>query len=58
MQSPLTTLILSLAATISAAPHDPTTLAARQNQNHPVPSGACCIAATNLKQDVCTPANG
>lgn len=23
------------------------------NANRPVPSGACCVAATSLKQDVC-----
>ncbi|KEF62071.1 uncharacterized protein A1O9_00043 [Exophiala aquamarina CBS 119918] len=31
---------------------------APQNGNRPVPSGACCVANTSLKQDACTAANG
>jgi hypothetical protein len=31
---------------------------ARQNQNRPVPTGACCVANTSLKQDTCTTADG
>ncbi|KAK3342262.1 hypothetical protein B0H65DRAFT_467758 [Neurospora tetraspora] len=26
---------------------------ARQNANRPVPNGACCVANTSLKQDIC-----
>jgi len=57
MQLSLATVVLGLAALASALPQDPT-LAARQNQNRPTPSGNCCVAETNLKQDTCTAANG
>lgn len=28
------------------------------NANRPVPNGACCVANTSLRQDVCTDASG
>jgi hypothetical protein len=58
MQFSITALVLALAAVAVAAPQDPSSLAARQNQNRPVPSGNCCVANTNLKQDACKAANG
>ena len=39
--------ILSLSAFVAANPTP-------QNAGRPVPNGACCVAATSLKQDVCT----
>ncbi len=57
MQLSLATIVLGLAAFASALPQD-STLVARQNQNRPTPSGNCCVAATNLKQDTCTASNG
>lgn len=42
----LTLALISLATLAFAAPRP-------QNDNRPVPNGACCVAATNLKQDVC-----
>jgi len=33
-------------------------LMSRQNGNRPAPSGTCCVANTNLKQDACTSASG
>ncbi|KAH8880953.1 hypothetical protein GQ53DRAFT_668797 [Thozetella sp. PMI_491] len=50
-------LVLSVAALVSAMPQD-STLSARQNGGRPAPSGACCVANTNLKQDACTATNG
>ncbi|KAF1961938.1 hypothetical protein CC80DRAFT_488320 [Byssothecium circinans] len=41
------TIILSLAAFVVATPMP-------QNAGRPVPDGACCVANTSLKQDVCT----
>ncbi|KAF3052068.1 hypothetical protein E8E11_007589 [Didymella keratinophila] len=38
--------VLSLATMIMAAPSP-------QNAGRPVPNGACCVANTSLKQDVC-----
>ncbi|KAF2001525.1 hypothetical protein P154DRAFT_619214 [Amniculicola lignicola CBS 123094] len=38
--------ILALATLTLAAPRP-------QNDNRPVPTGACCVANTSLKQDVC-----
>ncbi|KAF2751439.1 hypothetical protein M011DRAFT_473918 [Sporormia fimetaria CBS 119925] len=38
---------LSLLLTLALATPMP------QNANRPVPQGACCVANTNLKQDVC-----
>lgn len=40
------TIIASLAALAAAAPRP-------QNDNRPVATGACCVANTSLKQDVC-----
>ncbi|KAK4118793.1 hypothetical protein N657DRAFT_582964 [Parathielavia appendiculata] len=57
MHFSMATLVLGLAAFASGLPQD-ATLAARQNQNRPVPSGSCCVANTNLKQDTCTASNG
>ncbi|CBY01600.1 hypothetical protein IAQ61_003416 [Plenodomus lingam] len=39
-------VIFSLSALVAAAPSP-------QNENRPVPEGACCVAGTSLKQDVC-----
>ncbi|KAH8648771.1 hypothetical protein BGZ60DRAFT_570055 [Tricladium varicosporioides] len=48
-----TTMLLGLSAFTSAAYlHD------RQNGARPTPSGACCVAATSLKQDACTSTSG
>ena len=52
MQLPLATLFLAVAGLVSALPQD-ATIAARQNQNRPVPNGQCCVANTSLKQDTC-----
>jgi hypothetical protein len=41
------TLALFSMATLALAAPRP------QNANRPVPNGACCVAATSLKQDVC-----
>jgi len=57
MKLSLGSVILGIAAIASALPHD-ATLAARQNGNQPTPSGSCCVANTNLKQDACTATNG
>lgn len=60
MQFSIATITLAFAALASA-----TSLAApgfkvvaRQNQNRPVPQGACCVANTSLKQDTCTAQDG
>lgn len=58
MQLSLATVILGLAAFAAALPQDSNVLAARQNQNRPVPNGNCCVANTSLKQDTCKAANG
>jgi len=51
MQFHISTSILAiLAATVSV---NGAALQARQNDNRPVPTGACCVANTSLKQDVC-----
>ncbi|KAH9882586.1 hypothetical protein J1614_000822 [Plenodomus biglobosus] len=41
-----TTAIIFLSALAAALPSP-------QNDNRPVPTGACCVANTSLKQDVC-----
>ncbi|KAK3402386.1 hypothetical protein B0T20DRAFT_346193 [Sordaria brevicollis] len=58
-----TTLLLPLLSltigttTAAVLESDPSVLRrdifARQNANRPVPNGACCVANTSLKQDVC-----
>ncbi|KAF4428928.1 hypothetical protein F53441_14041 [Fusarium austroafricanum] len=60
MQFSLATIVLGLAAFASAAPsaNSGFKVVARQNQNRPVPQGACCVANTSLKQDTCTATNG
>ncbi|KAK3316009.1 hypothetical protein B0H66DRAFT_560108 [Apodospora peruviana] len=58
MQLSISTFVLAIAAVTTALPQDSNAIMARQNQNRPVPSGACCVAATNLKQDACTATNG
>ncbi|KAB5543144.1 hypothetical protein GE09DRAFT_239515 [Coniochaeta sp. 2T2.1] len=55
--------LISLASAI-AVDLDPTTASARRdvlllerqnaNNGRPVPDGACCVAATSKKQDICT----
>jgi hypothetical protein len=67
MQFSLATLVLGLAAIASAgtvdvegvrnAPRSAVNVR-RQNDNRPVPNGACCVANTSLKQDTCTSASG
>lgn len=58
----LTPLVLAMAALTTAMPaaENPAVpaIAARQNQNRPVPRGTCCVANTSLKQDSCFAANG
>ncbi|CAJ2510388.1 Uu.00g050910.m01.CDS01 [Anthostomella pinea] len=51
MQFSITSLFaaLALAATTSAA-----AIESRQNDNRPVADGACCVADSSLKEDVCT----
>ncbi|EUC41050.1 hypothetical protein COCMIDRAFT_107234 [Bipolaris oryzae ATCC 44560] len=39
-------IVLALSALAAAMPQGP-------NANRPVPNGACCVANTSLKQDVC-----
>ncbi|VBB76840.1 Putative protein of unknown function [Podospora comata] len=57
-----TPLVLAMAALTTAMPaaENPAVpaIAARQNQNRPVPRGTCCVANTSLKQDSCFAANG
>ncbi|KAK8110202.1 uncharacterized protein PG998_006659 [Apiospora kogelbergensis] len=57
MQFSLTTVIVALAGFASATTlmeDQAANLARRQsNANRPVPSGACCVANTSLKQDFC-----
>ncbi|KAK1750887.1 hypothetical protein QBC47DRAFT_435376 [Echria macrotheca] len=55
MQFKLAAIFLAIGL-VAAVPQDHD-LIARQNQNRPVPSGQCCVAETNLKQDACN-ANG
>jgi hypothetical protein len=50
MQFSIPTLITLLAAATSI---NAAALQNRQNANRPVPNGACCVANTSLKQDVC-----
>jgi hypothetical protein len=57
MQLSLVTIIFGFAAIATALPQD-WTLVARQNGNRGTPSGNCCVANTNLKQDACNAANG
>jgi hypothetical protein len=67
MQLSLATLVFGLVAIASAgtmdvegvrnAPRSAVNVR-RQNDNRPVPNGACCVANTSLKQDTCTAANG
>ncbi|KAL2143412.1 hypothetical protein VTI28DRAFT_10466 [Corynascus sepedonium] len=57
MKFTFATVFLGIAAVATALPQG-TTIAARQNQNRPVPVGNCCVANTSLKQDACTAANG
>lgn len=59
MKFTLATAVLGLAAFVSAAAVTPRdTVAARQNDNRPVPNGTCCVANTSLKQDTCTSQSG
>ncbi|KAK1538229.1 hypothetical protein CPAR01_08342 [Colletotrichum paranaense] len=62
VQTALFALTMAIGAS-AAAVEDPTSAAARRdvllmerqgaNANRPVPNGACCVANTSLKQDVC-----
>ncbi|KAJ0334516.1 hypothetical protein COL5a_000575 [Colletotrichum fioriniae] len=62
LQTALFALTMAIGAS-AAAVEDPTSAAARRdvllmerqgaNANRPVPNGACCVANTSLKQDVC-----
>ncbi|CCC05098.1 hypothetical protein SMACR_07755 [Sordaria macrospora] len=55
----LTTLLLTATLPVNAAVLESDTsvlrrdIFARQNANRPVPNGACCVANTSLKQDIC-----
>lgn len=56
MQFYIIILTSFLSLTASALPSSEpaaNVLAARQNANRPVPTGACCVSNTSLKQDVC-----
>ncbi|KAF5854330.1 hypothetical protein GGP41_007113 [Bipolaris sorokiniana] len=46
MQFTTSAIILALSALAAAMPQG-------ANANRPVPNGACCVANTSLKQDVC-----
>ncbi|OHE96763.1 hypothetical protein CORC01_07909 [Colletotrichum orchidophilum] len=62
LQTVLFALTMAIGAS-AAAVEDPSSAAARRNvllmerqganANRPVPNGACCVANTSLKQDVC-----
>lgn len=60
MQFSIASVILGFAALAAAAPSSPSgfKVVVRQNDNRPVPQGACCVANTSLKQDTCTAENG
>ncbi|KAM0273494.1 hypothetical protein ACHAQH_008317 [Verticillium albo-atrum] len=62
MQFSLATTLLGLAVVACARVTDVSAhraaLVNRQNENRPVPSGACCVANTSLKQDTCTSQSG
>ncbi|PKS08411.1 hypothetical protein jhhlp_005355 [Lomentospora prolificans] len=67
MQFSFATILMGLAAVAYAgvvdnhgmrsAPRE-ALLVSRQNQGRPAPSGTCCVAGGNLKQDACTSAAG
>jgi hypothetical protein len=46
MKFTATAVILAISSLAAAMPQG-------ANANRPIPQGACCIAATSLKQDVC-----
>lgn len=48
MKFTISALILALASSALASPTPQGV-----NANRPVPAGACCVANTSLKQDVC-----
>ncbi|KAG7116564.1 hypothetical protein HYQ46_011179 [Verticillium longisporum] len=62
MRFSLATALLGLATVACARVTDinvsGSALVQRQNANRPFPSGACCVANTNLKQDTCTSQSG
>ncbi|CAI9628455.1 hypothetical protein GT037_002123 [Alternaria burnsii] len=47
MKFTISAVVLALSAFAAAMPQG-------ANANRPVPEGACCVANTSLKQDVCT----
>jgi hypothetical protein len=47
MKFTISAVVLALSALATAMPQG-------ANANRPVPEGACCVANTSLKQDVCT----
>lgn len=49
MQFSVTALLLALSALSTAS-----VITERQNGGRVVPTGACCVANTSLKQDACT----
>lgn len=58
-----TTLLITLFATVAFAiptesPNGAAIFNRQVNSGRPVATGACCIAATSKKQDVCTKADG
>lgn len=53
MQFSIATMILALSALSTAS-----VIVERQNGGRVVPTGACCVANTSVKQDTCTTATG
>ncbi|KAH6724246.1 hypothetical protein BKA61DRAFT_535728 [Leptodontidium sp. MPI-SDFR-AT-0119] len=53
MQFSIATMILALSALSTAS-----VIVERQNGGRVVPTGACCVANTSVKQDTCTTAAG
>ena len=52
MQFSISATLFALLTLAVATPTNPL-LSSRQNAGRPVANGACCVAATSLKQDVC-----
>jgi hypothetical protein len=53
MKFALSTIIAFVAVVSAAVIDEPAIVQKRQNNGRPVPNGACCVANTSLKQDVC-----
>lgn len=56
----LSLAVLTVASPTPVEPRAPAAPAQTptNNANRPVPTGACCVANTSLRQDVCTDASG